>query len=52
MTKKVIATRLGFYDGARRRQGETFEVAKNATGSWFKEVETKAPPKKADQAKK
>lgn len=56
MTKQVIATRTGFFNGARRRAGETFTVPKNATGSWFApdkaaEAEAKAKAKADAEAK-
>lgn len=48
MTKQVIATRTGFFNGARRRAGETFTVPKNATGSWFEPDKAAAAKAKAD----
>lgn len=39
---EVIATELGFYGGARRREGETFHVAKGETASWYRPVDGKA----------
>jgi hypothetical protein len=39
---EVIATELGFYGGARRREGDTFHVAKGETASWYRPVDGKA----------
>lgn len=55
MTKQVIATRTGFFDGARRRAGETFTVPKSASSSWFgpdkvAEAEAKAAATEAKAA--
>jgi hypothetical protein len=47
--KKVIAIKDGFYDGVRRRAGETFKVSDHTTGKWFVEPEKfVAPPPKPD----
>ncbi len=53
--KQVIAVRTGFFDGARRRAGETFSVAKDAKATWFTldaaaEAEAKAQAKAQAQA--
>jgi hypothetical protein len=42
----VKAKQPGFYGGARRRQGDVFEVAEGVKSKWFDPVEGKAKPKK------
>lgn len=36
---KVRATAIGFYGGARRREGDVFEVKGNIKSSWFVPLE-------------
>lgn len=48
---EVVALKPGFYDGARRRAGDKFEVADGAKASWF--APTSAPAaQKAEKAAK
>lgn len=51
MLAKANAT--GFYDGARRRAGDVFEVKDGAKASWFSAVpkDTKPEVKKVEQEK-
>lgn len=41
---RVIATKIGFYGGARVREGQVFNVPEGTTGKWFRPfVETAKP---------
>ena len=44
---EVIATELGFYGGARRREGDTFRVQEGETANWYQPVDGKADIEKA-----
>lgn len=44
---EVIATELGFYGGARRREGAVFRVQKGESASWYQPVDGKADIEKA-----
>lgn len=37
---KVIATKMGFFNGNRQREGSEFEVPDGTKGSWFVPVGT------------
>lgn len=39
---RVVATEVGFYDGARRKVGAIFEVPEGVTAKWFEPVESSA----------
>lgn len=49
MAKEVVALAMGFFDGKRRREGETFLVPDSTTARWFAEVE--GPAHKAQKSK-
>jgi hypothetical protein len=50
---RVIATKLGFYGGARVREGQVFDVPEGIKGKWFKPfVETAEAPAKSAESKK
>lgn len=50
---KVKATKLGFYGGLRRREGDEFTVAdKSELGSWMEVLEEEKPKPKRRTRKK
>lgn len=52
MTKRVRATVMGFYGGARRRPGQVFELADgDKPASWMEPVEGAAPAAKPKKPK-
>lgn len=44
---KVIATKMGFYGGVRRREGSVFEVGDKESSGWFHPVEGRPDVEKA-----
>jgi len=44
---KVIATKMGFYGGARRREGSVFDVKDGEKAEWFRPVEGRPDVEKA-----
>lgn len=44
---KVIALQMGFYGGARRREGSVFEVGADEKADWFRPVDGKPDVEKA-----
>lgn len=42
---RVKATKVGFYDGSRRRVGDVFEVPDGIKGKWFEPMPVTEAPK-------
>lgn len=55
MSIEVVATQLGFYNGARKRVGAVFNIEDGETGTWFERTDgkplkgRKAPKAKAEK---
>lgn len=49
---RVIASKMGFYDGHRRAKGEVFEVPNGVSAKWFTPVEISASKPVAKEAVK